>query len=148
MDPNTHLYTRTPRQLQVVIGMDLAHLGPHVISSYRDEHGFVQVYSCPFSGRLVAAGNRQFPLSRSDVKQIMTKLSTSGFFGCVQEVFGEEEEDQDGVTTLAGMFTSNHELPLLPPAQFRPGPLRQWREQWARGVTQQTVVMTPWWNPT
>ena len=37
-------------------------------------------------------------------------------------MFGEEEEDEDGVTTLAGMFTSNHELPLLPPAQCRTRP--------------------------
>ena len=50
------------------------------------------------------------------MKQIVTKLSTSGFFGCAEEVYGEEEEDKDGVTTLAGMFTSNHEIPLLPPA--------------------------------
>ena len=56
-DPISHLYTRTPRPLQLVIGMDLAHLAPALLDTYRDQHGFVQLFTCAFASRLVAAGN-------------------------------------------------------------------------------------------
>ena len=43
VNPNNHLYTRTSRPLQLVIGMDLVHLAPALVDSYQDEHGFVQL---------------------------------------------------------------------------------------------------------
>ena len=65
----------------------------------------------------------------------MTKLSTSGFFGSVQEIAGQEEDkDEDGVTTLGGMFSNSQELPLLPTAQCRARPM---------GPQEAAVVMVP-----
>ena len=52
-NPNNHLYTRTSRPLQLVIGMDLAHLAPALIDSYRDEHGFVQLFQCSFDAEIM-----------------------------------------------------------------------------------------------
>ena len=121
--PDTHLYTRTPRQLQIVIGQDLAHLGPFLLTSYRDQHGFVQVHSCPFSGRLVAAGNCQFPLTSSQARDICRKLSTTGFFGSIQEGYTEEEEGED-ITTVAMSMAVDNELPLIPPTTHRARPLK------------------------
>ena len=121
LDHNTHLYTRTPRQLSIVIGQDLAHLAPTLLTSYKDQHGFVQIHSCPFSGRLVAQGNRQFPLSSSDVKMIVHRLSTTGFFGSIQEVYGEEP-DEDDITTLAMSLAVTSELPLMPEMTHRARP--------------------------
>ena len=56
-NPSSHLYTRTPRSLQLVIGIDLAHLAPALLDTYRDQHGFVQLFTSAFASRLVAAGN-------------------------------------------------------------------------------------------
>ena len=55
---HNQIYTRQSQKLQLVVGMDLCHLIPTLKDTYCNPHGIVQLYNCPFSGRLLAAGNR------------------------------------------------------------------------------------------
>ena len=83
-NPGNALYTRQSQRMMLVVGMDLCHHFPQLLDSYRDDHGVVQLHSCPFSGRIIACGNRTFPLSTQNVKNILKRLdSTTGFIGTI-----------------------------------------------------------------
>ena len=100
-----HIYSRPPTRLDMVIGLDMIHMFPTLANSYVDHHGMMQVWYCPFAGRYLASGNRQFPLTRSAVKGM-----TASYFGTVEEL------DEEDVLPTVAAYHSSTQLPLpLPP---------------------------------
>ena len=103
-NPDNSMYTRQPHRLMLVIGVDLIHLFPHLLDSYRDSHGVVQLHHCLFSGRTVACGNRTHPLTPRNTRKILARLeSTTGFFGTVYELIEPtpSKSDERCVTLLS-----------------------------------------------
>ena len=101
--------------------MDLCHLFPQLLDSYRDGHGVVDLHHCPFSGRIIACGNRTFPLTPQYVKNILNRLDRSqGFFGTIYEVTEEcdqsdEAESHIQMTLLSAAAVSAPAMPTEAP---------------------------------
>ena len=99
-------YTRPAAKLSIVLGLDLGHVAPKLIDTYSDEHGYMSIYYCPFDDKLIASGNRTFPLTGEDVDQVLAE-QTSGCFSQTREGNNEQEE-----TTMSIMGSTS-----LPPPE-------------------------------
>ena len=149
-NPNNCIYTRQAQRLMLVIGLDLLHYFPTPVANYRDHHGIVQLHNDQFSGRLLATGNRTFPLTSQAVRNIIKRVkSTSDFFGIIQEINEECLEDEEAVTTLmCSLARSAPMVPTHPPvARAVPAPaaLHSPDEGWDRGEEEQSEIteLTP-----
>ena len=134
---HNHIYTRQSEKLQLVVGMDLAHLFPTLLDRYRDPHGIVQIFNCGFSGRMVAAGNRTFPLTNQSVRNIIRRVDSSqGFFGTIYERTDNEGCPVEDETVSTLMCSLSQSVPSVPvdtpvvravqpqPQAVQPGPDR------------------------
>ena len=57
---------KTPAKLSLILGMDLHHVAPKLVEQFSDKYGFMSVYTCSLSQKLITAGNRMFPYTESD----------------------------------------------------------------------------------
>ena len=130
-DPSSALYTRQPQRMLLVVGLDLYHYFPPMLDSYKDKHGLVSLHHCPFSGRILACGNRTFPLSPTFVKNILNRLDSSqGFFNTVYEIKESKNQSNDSSSPVQMTLLSAAAIraPALPtetevarPAPGNPG---------------------------
>ena len=49
--------------LSIILGGDLGHIFPKIVESYEDTYGYLALYNCQLSGRLIAMGNQTYPYS-------------------------------------------------------------------------------------
>ena len=48
-------------RLSVILGMDIHQVQPKLIEEFSDTHGFMVLYACSLSSKLILCGNRVYP---------------------------------------------------------------------------------------
>ena len=72
-----------PAKLSLILRMDLHHVQPKLIEQFSDIHGFMAVYACSLSQKLITAGNRMY-LYNEETARIA--LSTNSFGGATDNI--------------------------------------------------------------
>ena len=60
--------------MSLIIGMDLPHVQPKLVEQFNDSHGFMAVYACSLSQKLITVGNRTYPYTEETARIAQTIL--------------------------------------------------------------------------
>ena len=77
VDAETVKYVRGEGTLSLVLGLDLAHIGPVLVDTFSKKHGYIAVLDCPLKGGLLASGNRTWPLTKKNIDKAITEYTSS-----------------------------------------------------------------------
>ena len=82
--------------LSIILGGDLGHVYPILQDSFEDQHGYLSLYQDRLSGAKLVAGNRTYPYSVQEVKEVLAEQT--GNFSATVDFPEEEECDLPSVT--------------------------------------------------
>ena len=111
-DKNQHQYVQRQGVLGLILGLNFCHIGPKVVDTFSDKHGYMSVLECPLAGRLIASGNRTLPLSKNNIDKAI-KEHNSSFYIAMGDTPGENGEKH----TTMSLFCSLQLSPPLPDLQ-------------------------------
>ena len=80
-------------RLSVILGMDIHHVRPKLIEEFSDQHGFMSLYACSLSSKLILCGNRVYPYTPAQARSALAQHTNS--FGVVTEETAKLEEEED-----------------------------------------------------
>ena len=80
-------------RLSVILGMDIHHVRPKLIEEFSDQHGFVSLFACSLSSKLILCGNRVYPYTPAQARSALAQHTNS--FGVITEETAELEEEDD-----------------------------------------------------
>jgi hypothetical protein len=93
---------KPPAKLSLILETDLHFVQPKLIEQFSDIHGFMAVYACSLSQKLITAGNRMYPYTEETAR---IALSTNSFGGAT-DIISHLEEDNLSKLPSTSLFHS------------------------------------------
>ena len=118
--------------LSIILGGDLGHIFPKIVESYEDTYGYLALYNCQLSGRLIAMGNRTYPYSAKEAKEVL-----DGNFSATVDFPEEKDYDLPSVTfyhSATGEIEKNHKQTETTPTSFAAASLGTFKSSKVRRV--------------
>ena len=98
---------KPPAKLSLILGMDLHHIAPKLVEQFSDKYGFMSVYACSLSQKLIMAGNRMFPYTEDTARSALS--NTNSFGGATDSASDLEEDNLSSLPTTALLHSALQE---------------------------------------
>ena len=94
---------KPPAKLSLIVGMDLHHVQLKLVEQLKDSHGFMAVYACSLSQKLITEGNRMYPYNKETAR---IALSNTSSFGVATDNTSDLEDDNLSSLPSTALFHS------------------------------------------